>query len=393
MKTVQMNGSWEVVRDREYFLRQMRLPGVGEAGQIRLQNARVVVVGLGALGCPVVEYLARSGIGGITLFDGDVVSYHNLHRQTLYRRSDVGRLKAEVAGDYLRREFPDLEADIRPVYMEASSGDLFSALQVDAVLDCTDRFSSRFAVHDVALENRLNLVSGAVSSTTGQLFVLPFARSAEPCLRCLYPEVPPDGCTGSCGEDGILGASAGVMGSLQALAALRLILGLPGPVESTVHSIDLTSLEVSSALWEKNPNCRYCRSAGTSAGAGLQTERPGQEVHSERSEKSPRIPKAVETAPGEGTRVIDLREVVAPEPRRVDREGLTDLFFPEAERIPGTVFRSMFTSLNREQPFLLICEQGVLSRELREEMVRAGFEHVADVAGGYAGLMERIRQT
>jgi sulfur-carrier protein adenylyltransferase/sulfurtransferase len=402
-----MNGSsgrlspTSLIRNREYYLRQMRLPGVGEAGQLRLQNAGAVVVGMGALGCPVVTYLARAGIGAITLIDGDTVDVTNLHRQTLYGRSDVGRLKVDVVADHLRREFPHIRLDVRPEYLDAASVDFVAAGNTEVVLDCTDRFSSRFALHDRALTKRLNLVSAAVSSTTGQLYVLPFARSPGPCLRCLYPQEPPDGCTGSCSDDGILGASAGVMGSLQALTALRLILGLPGPAESAVHTIDLTSLEVTSAGWDPDPDCPVCGGeTGGDAGGGAAIEvKPGLHMEPDIEGYTEReTATETETGPDGGDiMVVDVREEEPAENGAGrDSRGPGDagaVFFPGARRIPAGEFRGIMDGMDRDGSYLLVCEHGILSRTIRDEMVRKGFRHVADIAGGYAALKGRIRQT
>ncbi len=380
--------------DEEYFRRQMRLPGVGVSGQLRLQNAHVAVVGLGALGCPAVTYLARAGVGRVTLIDGDTVAYHNLHRQTMYGRDDVGRFKTERVAENLHREFPRLAVEIHTTFLDNSSGrDLFSNRRPDIILDCTDRFSSRFAVHDVARESRIDLVSAAVSSTTGQLYLLPFSQSSGPCLHCLFPEQPPDGCTGSCVDDGILGAEAGIMGSFQALTALRRLLGLPGFAESTTHTIDFVHFDVHSARWQRDRGCRYCGDQSETAAAPAVNETvtvgdsPANTAQSGGGQVAPTPDVAVSSRDhlDGNRRVIDLR----------DREavgGLEEsLFFPGAERIPPEEFERILPNLDRAVPYVLVCEGGVRSREMKERMVELGFQRVVDIAGGFAGLRDRIR--
>jgi len=366
-----------LLRDVEYFARQMRLPGVGPAGQMRLQNAHVVVVGLGALGCPVVTYLARAGVGRVTLFDGDTVEYHNLHRQTLFERSDVGRRKADVIAGYLGREFPDMEVDGRAEFLDGSTtAEIFRSLDADVVLDCTDRFSSRFVVHDAAQRSGVQLISASVSSSAGQLFLLPFGESRKPCLRCLYQDAPPDGCTGSCAEDGILGATAGVMGTLQALTTLRFLLNLPGPDTATVHTVDLVGLEIMSISWEADPKCLLC-------GAG-KTEEPTQTPGTFRTETTLPARTESEVTPAGPVRIIDLREPG-------EAVEMDAFFFPDAEKQPFDRFLETLTELDRRGRYLLVCEHGIRSRHVVDIMIDAGFEHVSDVAGGFAGLRERVR--
>ena len=238
--------------DAAYFSRQMRLPGVGYAGQQRLATARVLVIGAGALGSPALTYLARAGVGHLTICDGDRVAYHNLHRQTLYARADVGRSKAEAARSALTAEFPGLDLVAVDRYLTDRLPD---DNRPDIVLDCTDRFSSRFAVHDAARAAGVDLVSAAVGGGTGQLQVFRFSQAASPCLRCLYPDPPDDGCTGSCAEDGILGAAAGAIGSWQALLALHILLGLREPASATTFTVELATMELTAMGWDAREGC------------------------------------------------------------------------------------------------------------------------------------------
>lgn len=378
-----MNGSWAIPSkvDTAYFQRQMQLPSIGYDGQARLAAAHVAVVGLGALGSPVVTYLARAGVGRLTLFDGDEVAYHNLHRQTLFSRDDVGRPKAEVVARVLRAEYPELQLTAESRYFsdaldedaapdERASNMLVLADPPDLLLDCTDRFSSRFAVHDAGRRLGVNVVSAAVAGFTGQLHIYPFALGRSPCLRCLYPDAPADGCTGSCAVDGILGAVAGTMGSWQALTALRFLLGEQPATTATTHTIELTAMEVMTTSWDADPDCPLC---GNHEVIPSQ-ERPRREVPSETIAPARRTPP---------TRTIDVRE--AEEIIPVDRAAL-----PGAEHVPLDQLLSSLDELDRDEAYLLVCEHGVRSAMARDAMVDAGFPDVVHLAGGYAALRAMI---
>ncbi|MFW5695984.1 MAG: ThiF family adenylyltransferase [Alkalispirochaeta sp.] len=370
-----MNGSLAIQSrvDTAYFQRQMQLPAIGYEGQARLATAHVAVVGLGALGAPVVTYLARAGVGRMTLFDGDEVAYHNLHRQTLFTRADVGRPKAVAVADLLRTEYPDLQFVAEPRYFSEPDGATTAALSSDdppdLLLDCTDRFSSRFTVHDAGHRLGINVISAAVSGFTGQLHVYPFAFGRSPCLRCLYPEGLTDGCTGSCALDGILGAVAGTMGSWQAVTAVRMLIGEQPAAVATTHTIELTTMEIMTTNWDPDLTCPLC---GGDSASTLRAR-----VNPERS-----APTAVKPLPP--TRTIDLRE--AGEIAAMDRAIL-----PGAEHVPLDRFLAALDDLDQTDSYLLVCEHGVRSAMARDTMVAAGFRTVSHIAGGYAALRAMIQ--
>jgi adenylyltransferase/sulfurtransferase len=389
-ETAVMNGSLATRNrvDTAYFQRQMQLPAIGYAGQARLADAHVAVVGLGALGSPAVTYLARAGVGRLTLCDGDEVAYHNLHRQTLFSREDVGRPKAEVVAEVLRREYPSLEFAVEARYFSEAPGGgdaprdpeaprspvaptttlLSRDDPPDLLLDCTDRFSSRFAVHDAGHRLGVNVVSAAVAGFTGQLHVYPFALGRSPCLRCLYPEGLTDGCTGSCAVDGILGAVTGTMGSWQALTAVRMLVGEQPVPSATTYTIELTTMEIMTTAWDSDPSCPLC---------GNSAEAP--RVLPTTAEANPGSP-----APLPPTRAIDLR-------RKEEIDAMDRALLPGVEHMPLDRFFSSMDDLDREASYLLVCEHGTRSAMARDAMVAAGFQNVAHLAGGYAALRAMVQ--
>lgn len=211
--------------DYARYSRQVILREVGVHGQTLLRDSAALIIGCGGLGCAAAPYLAGAGLGRLVLVDNDNVELSNLQRQPLYRQRDVGRPKAEVAASALRSINPRVTVDARVTRIDAETLPALMS-DVDVVLDCSDNFPTRFAINAACVASRRPLVSGAAIRFEGQLAVFDLRRGG-PCYACLYPEVDGD-TTESCEEAGVLGPVVGVMGAQQALAALKLLLGLGG---------------------------------------------------------------------------------------------------------------------------------------------------------------------
>jgi adenylyltransferase/sulfurtransferase len=229
------------------FGRQLQLRQIGPAGQARLGNARAVVVGAGGLGCPAATYLAAAGLGSLQLVDGDRVELSNLNRQTLFKDTDLGRFKAEVAAERLAGT-GSAERLTRDNVERLLAG-------ADVVLDASDNFETRFLLADACRILGLPLVQAAVTQFAGQLAT--YMPDQRPCYRCFFPEAPPDGTIAGCSEAGILGAAAGVMGSLQALEAIKLVSGST-PTTGRLLVMDLWTLSMDSITLPAHPDCPLC---------------------------------------------------------------------------------------------------------------------------------------
>ena len=245
--------------DLTRFARHIVLKEIGGTGQVRLRGANVTVIGAGGIGSPALQYLAAAGIGRITIIDDDRVELSNLQRQTLFATGDVGMAKTEAAAAALTRIDPDTVVERRSVRIDTGNAtDLLHGS--DVVLDGSDNFATRLAVADATLALRIPLVSAAVSEFEGQLAVYRGWEADKPCYRCLVGADPErEGV--SCSEHGVLGAMAGVMGSLAALEAIRAIVPFGEDSAGKLVLADALALRFRTLAMAKDPGCASCRGA------------------------------------------------------------------------------------------------------------------------------------
>ncbi|KQZ05717.1 molybdopterin biosynthesis protein MoeB [Caulobacter sp. Root1455] len=235
----------------ERYARHLVLREIGGPGQQKLKAARVLVVGAGGLGAPAALYLAAAGVGTLGLVDADAVSLSNLQRQVLFATADAGRPKVEAAAEHLTALNPHLRIETHPVWLgEANARALIS--RYDLVLDGADDFATRFAVSDACLAEGKTLVSGALGRWTGQVGVF----QGRPCYRCLVPEIPPDAET--CAMVGVVGALAGVIGSMMALEAVKVITGAGQSLAGRLLIYDALAAETRTVRIGADPACPSC---------------------------------------------------------------------------------------------------------------------------------------
>lgn len=239
------------------YARHLVLREVGGTGQAKIRAAKVLMVGVGGLGSPCALYLAAAGVGTIGLVDDDVVSLSNLQRQILFRSQDVGRGKVEAGAAALEALNPGVRVDLHPVRLTHENAAALIA-GYDIVADGSDNFATRFLLNDACYAAQKPLVSAAVTEFEGQLATYKGWLPDCACYRCLFRSPPPPGTVPSCSETGVLGAAAGVMGSLQALEILKEVAGIGTGLAGKILTYKALSAEFRTARLPPDPACPLC---------------------------------------------------------------------------------------------------------------------------------------
>lgn len=254
-KTVVSGCPWD---DRQRYARTVFLPEIGEEGQKRLLEAKVLVIGAGGLGSALLLYLAGAGVGTLGIVDHDLVALSNLQRQILYGMDDIGRLKSKSAERRLRALNPDIIYRHYPFRLDEDTVDELIA-DYDLIADGSDNFQTRFTVNAACLRLRKPLVSAAVIGFSGELHTFkPYLGAPHPCYRCLYPELPPKGIALKCSQSGVLGSLAGQMGSWQATEVIKELLGIGESLSGSVMVLDALTNTVNKIKIKRNPACTCC---------------------------------------------------------------------------------------------------------------------------------------
>lgn len=237
------------------YSRQILLPAVDVAGQERLKAARVMVVGLGGIGCPVALYLAAAGVGELLLADFDTVDASNLQRQVLYTEADIGRLKTVAAAEKLRLQNPNVRIRETGVLLSPDEAEQAVA-SVDLVVDGCDNFATRDLVNAACVAAGKPLVSAAAIGLSAQLAVFDARRPDSPCYRCLYPDV--DEAAAACAESGVLATVVGVAGTLAATEALKLLAGVGEPMVGRLWLWEAASMTMRTLAVPRDRDCPVC---------------------------------------------------------------------------------------------------------------------------------------
>ncbi|MFN7194447.1 MAG: HesA/MoeB/ThiF family protein [Rhodospirillales bacterium] len=252
-------GAFKELSDAQFtrYARHLILDEVGEEGQAKLLAARVLIVGAGGLGSPVALYLAAAGVGTLGLVDFDVVDATNLQRQILHGTADIGRAKVESAADTLKRLDADIAIEIHRTRLDKSNVDAL-VRGYDLVVDGSDNFATRYLVHDACFFARKTLVAGALLRFEGQLSTYKAHAGETACYRCLFPTQPPADLVPRCEEAGILGAVAGVIGTLQATEVLKELLGLGTSLAGRLLIYDALDTNFRKIAVPRDPACALC---------------------------------------------------------------------------------------------------------------------------------------
>jgi molybdopterin/thiamine biosynthesis adenylyltransferase len=241
--------------EMDRYSRQLLLPEWSEAAQVALREASVLVIGAGALGSPVASYLAGAGVGRLGIVDSDVVEISNLPRQHLHFTPDAGQPKVESAASKLRFLNPDVLVETYQVWLD--DGNAAALVEGnDLVVDCSDSFDTRYNVNAACCDATVPLVEGGVVGWSGLVMAIRPGETA--CYRCAFPEPPAPGSVPTCAEAGVLGPAAGVIGSMQALEALKLLTGTGTPLTDAFLQVDLADHATVRVAVRRRPECPDC---------------------------------------------------------------------------------------------------------------------------------------
>nr|WP_194737840.1 adenylyltransferase/sulfurtransferase MoeZ [Actinomadura sp. RB99] len=375
----------ELTRDEvNRYSRHLIIPDVGMAGQKRLKNAKVLVVGAGGLGSPALLYLAAAGVGTLGVVDFDVVDESNLQRQIIHRQSSLGKPKVESAAETVREINPLIDVVVHDFALDRDNiMDVFA--QYDLILDGTDNFATRYMVNDAAVLLGKPYVWGSIYRFDGQASV--FWAEHGPCYRCLYPEPPPPGMVPSCAEGGVLGVLCASIGSIQVNEAIKLLTGIGEPLVGRLMIYDALEMTYRSVKVRKDPECPLCGKNPTQTELLEDYEAFCGAVSEEATEaaKDSTITvldlKAMQDR-GDDIFLVDVRE--PNEYEIVSIPGAT--LIPKGEFLNG----SALERLPQDKKIVLHCKSGVRSAEALAVVKNAGFGDAVHVGGGILAWVKQI---
>jgi sulfur-carrier protein adenylyltransferase/sulfurtransferase len=348
------------------YSRHLILPDVGVDGQERLKAARVLLVGAGGLGSPVALYLGAAGVGTLGIVDFDRVDVTNLQRQILHGTTDVGRPKLDSAADRIHDVNPHVTVEKFETRLTSENA-LAIIRDFDIVVDGTDNFATRYLVNDACVLLGKPNVYGSIFRFEGQASVL--ATPQGPCYRCLFREPPPPGLVPSCAEGGVLGVLPGLVGTIQATEAIKLILGIGEPLIGRLLLVDALTAQFRTVKIRRDPTCPACGTHEITELIDYDAFCGAEPVSVK--ELTPRE-LAEKLARGDDFDLIDVREAYEWEIARIDGARL----------VPLSTFPAAIGTLDAGREIVVQCKVGGRSARAAEALVAAGFQHVSNLAGG-----------
>lgn len=349
----------------ERFNKHLLLRDIGVKGQKRIKAAKVVIIGAGALGSPVIQYLAAAGVGTIKIVDDDTVALENLQSQVIHSSRDLKRPKSASARDTIRNINKGIEVIAENFRVEADN--VMSVIEgFDLVIDCSDNYKTRYLINDACVLSGIPLVYAAIYQYEGQVSI--FGLDGGPCLRCIFPEPPAPGLVPTCAEGGTISPLAGIVGSIQANEALKLIIGIGEHLDGKLLTVDTLGLKSNVLKIEKRSACPLCGKAPTifepadfdyEELCGLKQDENESPVEGLTPQE---LIQRIES--GDPITIIDVRE---PHERAIQR-------FPEAIVIPIGQLARRQDELDPQHDTVFICKQGLRSILAINTLREAGYK-------------------
>jgi len=366
------------------YSRHLIMPEVTMEGQKRLKASSVLCIGTGGLGSPIALYLAAAGVGRLGLVDGDTVDFSNLQRQILHGTKDVGRKKLNSARDRIREVNPNVQVDLYDAFFTAANARQI-AEPYDVIIDGTDNFPTRYCSNDISVFLKKPNVYGSIFRFDGQCTV--FApHLGGPCYRCMFPEPPPPGMVPACAEGGVLGVLPGVIGVIQAIEAIKLIIGIGEPLTGRLVHFDALKLKFREFKLRRDPKCPVCGDNPTITDLVDYEQFCGiPQAHAAEKEEA-LVPSlsAVELKAkldrGDKFVLLDVREDFERDICRI--EG--------ARFIPLGQLPSRMSELDSADEIVLQCKSGVRSARALKLLSEAGFGKLLNLEGGILAWAEQV---
>lgn len=362
------------------YSRHLILPEVGMAGQLKLKQSSALIVGAGGLGVPLTQYLSAAGVGRLGIVDFDVIDETNLQRQVLYGTKDVGRKKLDVAKERVGQINPNV--DVQTYETRLTSENALDILKdYDVVIDGTDNFPTRYLVNDACVLLKKPNVYGSIFRFEGQASV--FWAEKGPCYRCLYAEPPPPGLVPSCAEGGVLGVLPGIVGSIQANEAIKVLLGKGDTLVGRLLVFDALRMKFRELKLRKNPDCPICGDHPTIkelidyeefCGLRSPSEQVGEENQITVGELKAKIDRGQEVV------LLDVREPMEWEIAHLDKA----ILMPVAQ-VPSRV-----NELSTADDIVVYCKMGPRSARITNFLRELGFRKVWNLVGGIDAWAEQI---
>lgn len=373
-------GAGDLTRDEvRHYARHLILPEVGLKGQERLKRARVLLVGTGGLGAPAALYLAAAGVGTLGLVDFDVVDESNLHRQVLFSRDDVGRSKVKAAKARLDALNPHVDVVAHDARFTSQNA-MEIAKDYEIIVDGTDNFPTRYLCNDVAVLQGKPNVYASVFRFEGQASV--FDATRGPCYRCLYRRPPPPGLVPSCAEGGVLGVLPGIMGSIQAAEAIKLIVGKGEALIARLLLVDALTMEMTELKLAKDPACPAC---GTREVTGPIDYEEFCGVRGEEDD----VPEGVPTiAARQLAERLARKDVVLVDVREPHEWEIATI--PGARLVPQGQLAARAHELPQNEDVVLYCRSGVRSARAVQLLQTLGFRRVWHLDGGILAWSDEV---
>ena len=368
------------------YSRQLIMPEVGMEGQLKLKNAKVLLVGTGGLGAPLGMYLAAAGVGRIGLVDFDVVDFTNLHRQVIHGTKDVGKKKLDSAAETMLDINPNTIIDRYETAIDSSNA-LDIIAPYDMVVDGTDNFPTRYLINDACVLLKKPNVYGSIFRFEGQATV--FATENGPCYRCLYPEPPPPGLVPSCAEGGVLGILPGTIGLVQATEAVKLILGIGEPLIGRLMLYDALAMRFRELKLRRNPECPVCGDHPTIHAlidyhqfCGVQGtfEAPAEAAPAANEFEISPVEVKAKLDRGDKFQFIDVRE---PHEYQICK-------IPGTKLIPLGDLPKRVNELDSAVELVAHCKSGVRSGKAIDFLRQAGFKKVKNMVGGILAWSDKV---